>query len=661
MNNSKENGNRLRTYLLVAVVTFLAAVVIVPWIAITVGGMPSAGPDNVTSEHAAEIYANVAEISPQLGPESIRVIEISMTDNLTSSLPFSQIHSDFTTRAIQVLLGVSAITVLLTSLMWFAMPSFRAKTWGFLLSVISWTLLAASIVVWVVSRILGITWDEAFVFASAAKNFSETGVPGVPVTGPNGVAESSVDLLVIIGTGAIKVVSRAFQTEVALIFASILLSAIFAFCVAFVAHRKYQVSRLVSVGISVGLLLIPATMSTLAGGMPTVVGTIAWPLFGLVFFVAVASGSRQPLVWTAVAMLFVRWDLGAIAAATSFGLWIYEVIVEKKSNPKLNPRVKNRNWMLLIPIVGLLGLTGYRLFVFGSPAPSGLLGKNVGIDGAYLQTGVAYFRETLLDSLWLLVIAVFIAMAILFVSRETTRRYFITLFVISLPAITYLPGGRDWFPTAWTRYTLPSAAAIVVLSLVLIASARWSSRPSRKILGILISILLIIQVPGYLGVYQGIVSEATVAPRANCLALAGKSLKVAFPTVQSVASPEVNTVAYFAGAKLTDLIGIVDPRTAGAPKSPLIPGDLIHRRANPNLISTDAPDAIYLYEGADCSLEGLNPETEAVKWSEFLAQDVSKFRAGSMSKLLESYSPVTIHSLDNGAFRFLVRTDKANK
>ena len=660
MNNPQETGNRLRTYLLVAVVTFLAAVVIVPWIASTVGGMPSAGPGNVTSEHAAEIYANVAETSPQLGPESIRVKVISMDDTLTTALPFSQLQSNFTTSTIQGLLVVSSITVLLTSLMWFALPGFRTRTWGFAMSVISWILLASSIMGWIVVRILTVTWDEAFVFASAADNFSETGTPGVPVTGPQGVAESSVDLLVILGAGAIKILSQVIQTEVALIFSSILLSSIFACCVALVAHRKYQVSRLVSLGISVGLLLIPATISTLAGGMPTVVGTIAWPLFGLVFFVAVVSGSRRPLAWTAVAMLFVRWDLGAIAAAASFGLWLYDLIVEKKKKHNLNSEVISGNWILLIPIGGLLALTVYRIFVFGSPVPSGLLGKNVGIDGAYLQTGVSYFRETLLDSLWMLVLAAFVAVAILFVKRELTRRYVITIFVISLPAIIYLPGGRDWFPTLWTRYTLPSAAAIVVLSLVLMASARWSSRPSRKTLAVLVSGVLIIQLPGYLGIYQGIVSETTVPIRADCLALAGQSLKTAFPTVQSVASPEVNTVAYFAGAKLTDLIGIVDPRTAGVPKSPLSPGDLIHRRANPNLISTDVPDAIYLYEGADCLVEDVNPDTEALEWTEFLAQDISKFRAGSMSKLLENYSPVTIFSPGDGAFRFLVRNDLAN-
>lgn len=660
MNNSQETGNRLRTYLLVAAVTFLAAVVIVPWIAATVGGMPSAGPENVSSEHAAEIYANVAETSPEFGSENIQVKAISMDDTLTSVFPFSQLDSDVTTSTIQGLLVVGVITVLLTSFMWLAVSGFRMRTWGFVLSLISWILLAASIVAWIVARILSVTWDEAFVFASAADNFSQSGIPGVPVTGPHGVAESSVDLLVIIGAGAIKLWSQAVQTEVALIYSSVVLSSIFAFCVAVVAHRKYQVSRLVSVGISAGLLLIPATISTLAGGMPTVVGTVAWPLFGLVFFIAVASGSRQSLAWTAVAMLFVRWDLGAIAAAASFGLWLYDLIVEKKNNQKLNSDVIKRNWILLIPIAGLLALTVYRIFVFGSPVPSGLLGKNVGIDGAYLQTGVAYFRETLLDSLWLLVLAVFAAMAILFVKREFTRRYVISIFVISLPAVIYLPGGRDWFPTLWNRYTLPSAAAIVVLSLVLVASACWSSRPSRKTLVVLVAGVLIIQVPGYLGVYQGIVSETTVPIRADCLALAGKSLKTAFPTVQSVASPEVNTVAYFADAKLTDLIGIVDPRTAGMPKSPLSPGDLIHRRANPDLISTDVPDAIYLYEGADCLAEGVDPETEALEWTEFLAQDISKFRAGSVSKLLENYSPVTIFSPGDGAFRFLIRNDIAN-
>lgn len=660
MNRSQETRDKLRNDILIAVVAFFAAVVIVPWIASTSGALPSAGPDYVTSEHAAEIYANVADVSPQFAPESIQIRVISMADTLTGALPFSQLHSDFATNVIQVLLVMSAITVLLTTFLWFAIPNFRRRTWGFSLTLISWVFFSISIAVWAIARVMSVTWDEAFVFASAANNFSESGIPGVPVTGPQGIAESSVDLLVIIGAGTIKVWSQTLQTEVALILASILLSSFFAFFVALVAHRKYEVSRLLSVGISVGLLLIPSTISTLSGGMPTVIGTIAWPLFGLVFFVALASGSRKPLAWTAVVMLFVRWDLGAIAAAASLGLWMHDLVVEKKNSQKLHSEGKNHSWILLIPIVGLFALTVYRIFVFGSPVPSGLLGKNVGFDGAYLQSGVAYFRETLLDSLWLLVIVVFVAVTIYSLKRALTRRYIISILVISLPAIIYLPGGRDWFPTIWSRYTLPSAAGIVVLSLVLMASARWSSRPSRKLLTVLVSGVLIIQLPGFLGLYQGIVSKATVMNRADCLALAGRSLKVAFPTVHSVASPEVNTVAYFAGAKLTDLIGIVDPRTAGTPKSPLSPGDLIHRRANPSIISTDKPDAIYLYEGADCLLVDFSPETEAVKWTEFLAQDVSKFRAGSISNLLENYSPVTIFSPGDGAFRFLIRTDLAN-
>ena len=203
MNKSQETGNRLRTHVLIAIISFLTAVVIIPWIASTVGGIPSAGPENATSEHAAEIYSNVVESSPQLGPDSIRVKVISSADTLTSDLPFSQLRITSTTSTIQVLVAVSTITVLVTSLIWFAVPGFRTRTWGFVVSVISWVLLAASGVAWIVARISSFTWDEAFVFASAADNFSESGVPGVPVTGPQGVAESSVDLLVIIGAGTL--------------------------------------------------------------------------------------------------------------------------------------------------------------------------------------------------------------------------------------------------------------------------------------------------------------------------------------------------------------------------------------------------------------------------------------------------------------------------
>ena len=124
-----------------------------------------------------------------------------------------------------------------------------------------------------------------------------------------------------------------------------------------------------------------------------------------------------------------------------------------------------------------------------------------------------------------------------------------------------------------------------------------------------------------------------------------------------MASPEVNTVAYYADARLTDLIGIVDPRTASVPKSPLAPGDPIHRRANPDVIATDQPDAIYLFEGADCVTPNTSLEDEVTAWNELLGSDLSRFRAGNLSSLLVNYKPVTIWIPDRVAVRFLVKND----
>jgi len=646
-----------RNLLLYAFVVFLLAVTVIPWLYSTLGGIPSAGPEDVSSSHAAQIYANVNQSSPVIAPENIKFVELPASETIKTAAPFGQLAVGSLPVIFWALFLLGLSGTLISLILWSTRRRFIKGTWGWRVTLTSWILLAGASIAVLITAIPMSIWDESYVFAGAAKNFAEAGIPGVLITGPKGVAESSVDLLVILVAGLMTIIFRALEADSALIIAAILLSSMSAFVVAVIARNKFGSNRTVSIGMAVILLLTPATVSTLSGGMPTVIGTVAWPILGLTLYLALATKSHVPLVWISIALLFVRWDMGTIAVVACVGLFVSQVFDQRNQRAnEVNPAAKFA-WILLFPLAGLAVLTSVRFVLFGSLVPSGLRGKSVGIDGAYLQSGVSYFRETLLETMWLLVVLVIVAATLFYLKSSSLRHYVLTLVVISIPAVIYLPGGRDWFPTFWSRYTLPSVAAVLIVSFALLSGSTWTRQVVRKTWLGLVAIVLAVQLPGTLGIYQGLVNEKSENSRVECLAQAGQNLRQAFPDLTSVASPEVNTVAYFADARLTDLIGIVDPRTASVPKSPLSPGDPIHRRANPELISLDQPDAIYLYEGADCITPNKSPEDEVIAWNELLGSDISRFRAGDLNALLANYTPVTIRVQDLSAARFLVRNE----
>jgi hypothetical protein len=154
--------------------------------------------------------------------------------------------------------------------------------------------------------------------------------------------------------------------------------------------------------------------------------------------------------------------------------------------------------------------------------------------------------------------------------------------------------------------------------------------------------------------------DSSANTRVTCLAKAGFTLRSNFPEISTVATAEVNTLAFFAGASLTDLIGIVDSRTAGVPPAPLSAGDILHRRANPDLIFNDESDAIYLYEGADCSGKIPTLEEDVDQWNLLLNAAVTRYRAGKPSELFENYQPITLIAQNQIVARFLIKKSIAS-
>jgi hypothetical protein len=223
--------------------------------------------------------------------------------------------------------------------------------------------------------------------------------------------------------------------------------------------------------------------------------------------------------------------------------------------------------------------------------------------------------------------------------------------------------GGDWFPTSWARYVMPPLIGLYILAITIAWLSSDSSVVKRQKVGILLLTFVFSQYGMLLTMFRAMdtphISESFA--RTNCLARAGLVLQEIVPAGESIATAEVNTLAYFANRPLTDLMGLVDSRVSSVHATPLIKGDVLHRRANPSIMSEDKPAVIYLYEGAICNTsQDLTAESNKAEWDRLLNGDyasVSRFRAGNISDLIKLYSPRSFYVEDEIVLRILVRND----
>ncbi len=650
----------LITIVTVGVVTFLTIVVTLPFFQSVIGSFKPSGPENIPNAHALIVYENLNQPDTELIAPDIRVIEISDFEMGNKDMPFFKLSPNFIEKFSNILLlfGISGVTLFGMLAIFSQVFSNQDSVWYIKLGF--WIFLGTGIIVLtIISKPMGL-FDETYVMASGAKNFSISGIPGVQITGSKGLAESSVDLLVVIFAGLLLFIVKSLEADTSLLISAIVINSTLATFISVLLRTKLHLGPGKSIAIAFVLLLNPSTISTLMGGMPTVIAVFAWPLFGLAFYYSIVSKKYVYLVIISLFLLFVRWELGLIASLTC--LTFYSVLLNTGVKHPVNGYAGKykKNSILLTPLAVLLFLTFIRIQLFGSFAPSGMLGKSVGLDSAYLQSGLEYFKITLIDSIWLLVVLLVASFCSFYLKKDYFKAYLISFVVLTIPAIIFLPGGRDYFPVDWSRYTLPSTVALLVLSISLLGSRIYSAFPPRFIWIVSYVLIFVIQIPGIMSIYN-LNSPDQVSYRLNCLAKAGHSLRSAFPEVQSLATAEVNTIAFFAEVKLTDLIGFVDPRTASAPKSPLSPGDPFHRKSNYQIIREDKPDSIYLYEAADCTESGFSPEEDVAKWNELINSDINRFRVGNLKEVLSNYTPVTIVIPNQIKVRFLIKNNLLSK
>jgi hypothetical protein len=615
--------------------------------------IPSQGPTSRVNPHGEEVYAALNQPPVPIESADITRVELRPDAGIQVLDPFSQLIALGQMPRMRWI-GLALVVVLVALVLVNAFTRLNRRPQLTFIALASWTALTAAFAIFLyATRGARGTWDEIYVFASQARNFAEYGLAAVPTTGPRGIAESSADLGITIMGGLVMKALPTATGETALVIGFSILIAALTLAASLALRYWFSFGRVLSLLVPLALIgLLPQAVLASAQAVPTGVAAGAFAVFGLVLFHSMRTGNVVAFAAYSIPFAIIRWEYGIVAAFSALvliGVQLWRV------RGGAVPWPAWRYVVVLAPWGFFLIETAYRLIVFGSWAPSGVLAKSMGIDGAYIQSGLEYLSITSATNLWPLMLSLAIATTVLARGYRQSRVYLVVVAIALLPILNSVIAGGDWFPREWERYVLPSYAAVLIVTFASFGEAL--AKKERKRMALIPvavtylltqSLLVSIMYTDYVG--------PELPGRTNCLARAGLAIARVVPPAEGIASAEVNTVAYFARAPVTDLIGLIDPRVANAPPSPMTRGDLLHRKTVPENIYADRPGAIYLYEGADCSGTAISAIEDTERWDALLNFTITQYRTGNLDRLLSAYQPVTI-SVDNFRVRVLVRND----
>lgn len=600
------------------------------------------------SEWAHSVYEVVSSVPALDFVVSEKRIELNR-DVVEQFRPFRQLHA-FAPDARLILLASIVLTLSLIVIGRFT--SGRVPLVSSRLLPLSNLLTAGCIAMAVATRSAHSGWDEVYVFASQAENFANRWIPAVSVTGQKGFAESSADSLSPMVAGLIKKLFEALNIETCLVVGNIFLALGLALVAVHLLRKWWGLSATTTSVILGGLILLPPHLMTLSAGSPVVVANLGFTLLVLLGLRGFQTGDFRSLgVWT-VLLGLVRWEYGPIAVL----VMCLGLITTKNKSWKFNYRP-----VVIASSIQLL-IGSIRWIMFGYPIPSAVIFKSVGLDPVYIAGGLDYLKQASVYSGWT-GITVFVILVV-WLHRSHSQIKTVMIIVCLIPLVIAPLAGGDWFPAEWARYAMPSVTALAVLGCLSLFSPRTPRSFLKTVLliGIYLGSLIALNPVGRsLLVQQVAEPERHEVLRLECLARAGQTVGAFLPDKSGIASPEVNTLAFFAKQPLTDLSGLVDFRIASVPPSPLAPGDLMHRKSNPQIINTDNPGAIYLWEGAHCQTYFPSSSDYKAEWKSLLEMEISRFRAGSTDELLNIYSPVTLINNYGDVVHVLIRKDLIGK
>jgi len=493
-------------------------------------------------------------------------------------------------------------------------------------------------------------YDETYLFATQIRNVITNGMYAIEITGPNNYAEASADVLATIFAGFIGRVFSLLTPETLTILSGLFGASIFIIYVFFQRNiKKFEIINLLLI---ILLIFSPPIMGSVSTGFPTPWVVLACYLSFEVLRDEVHNHNTSSNNFKNCIVFAIRPDVGVILFFTRILLYFCEI-----SNYKtFRFFVRNFISRLLFTFIFVGLWTLYRLYYYGSPLPSGIMGKNAKISGDFLLSGSYYFENMQNSSYGISII--FVAFIyFLFVSSKRiliTQQLIFSLFFFLIILLGIL-GGGDWFPAYWQRYTLPVAIALFIFTFIHLA-------PVKNVISISISVLFILLTSSS---YKELGNtQSYSASRATCLATLGKTLINFFPEDVGLATSELNTLSFYSKQSVTDLIGLADPRVALTELRPLSSGDILHRRNNPNIIMWDRPGLVYLFsddiEGIDCSGGKISSSSKEEKFqiiTDFLNSNRAKYRAGNTSFISLNYLPVFIKNSKETAIMLWVRND----
>lgn len=313
-------------------------------------------------------------------------------------------------------------------------------------------------------------------------------------------------------------------------------------------------------------------------------------------------------------------------------------------------------------------LTVLRYFYFGSAIPLPILFKNTGGDFNYIREGLIRLESAVSGyNIGIAFVSLGGIASYGLASKIGFKRFLIVALSFVIFTLSYFAGGGDWFPDIWSRYLSPFLCFVIVffISGTFLFATKVDFRDAPRpllfffrqrsggglVLKNMLLLLLISLLYWALGVFASTSDNfyATTRKQLNStrdgwqriqmLSYMGAYLRDTLPPGETVGSPEVATMPYFARKDLVCFLGVASPLVALSGLNPMTPGDRLHRKRSVDTIAIYQP-AIFAAWGMEKRHDSARiPAYESaynILKSEHLAQyhnDVMFYRMGSFKNL----------------------------
>ena len=458
--------------------------------------------------------------------------------------------------------------------------------------------------------------DEAYVWASKAREFSESGTLGVAL-GDGRFGESTVGTLQFVISGLLLLLTQ-LTVEQALIL-PVLAGAGLLGGLSFAALRKRGYQPLIAVLLSISVSSGISAIETAASGFDNYLGLVLFGTWLSLEYLLPTNRIQLARVLIATMAPFVRLEFVVFSVAILLtDLWVNRPSKDDDQSLWRTLWQRCHRWAAA-PLIASLWLA-YKSVVFGGIVPAMAIYKSPSFSSDALLAGGTYLVQSVgeLPFFFLSLLTVWSGLAMILGTTSRNKIYsllqqnFVVVVVLTIASVagllSTLGGGGDYFGPDLARYVFPYLSAWLLLTLLaskFLGSFSGWFRPSLAVVTTTILVTVSLQPSELYPVYRD--AKTLETGRATCDYLGTQALleiTKADPAGEQlvVASPEVNGAAFHLGARLVDMIGLVDTQVNSS-FAPLRSGDNLHKyqvELGPN--SVGATDIVWLWRSSVCDL-----------------------------------------------------------